>query len=153
MIIAFGCDHAGYTYKDNIFGFLHSCGHKVIDCGCFSDESCDYPDFAKPVARYVSRKMSDYGILLCSTGIGMSIVANKFSGIRASLCYSENSARLAKEHNDANIICLPVKNCSADDMIHWIKIWLETEFTGNVRHQRRIKKITYIENKYCRRVK
>lgn len=153
MIIAFGCDHAAFTYKDRILEFLHSLGHNVIDCGCFSDESCDYPDFAKPVAKYVSRKTSDYGILVCSSGIGMSIVANKFPGIRAALCYSEDTARLSKEHNNANVLCLPAKFFSVDVLISWIKIWLETGFSGNERHQRRINKITRIEKTYCRRLK
>ena len=145
--ISFGCDHAGYSFKNKILEFLRSIGHNVIDCGCFSGESCDYADFARPVARYVSRKISDSGILLCGTGIGMSIVANKFHGVRAALCFSDEATRLAREHNDANIICLPARSCSADDMINRIKIWLTTKASEDTRHKRRVKKITYIEKK------
>ena len=153
MIIAFGCDHAGYSYKERIFEFLHSLGHKVIDCGCFSDISCDYPDFAKPVAVYVSRKICEYGILVCGSGIGMSIAANKFSGIRAALCFTQEIAALSKDHNNANILCLPARFCSVEEAVNWIKIWLETKFADNPRHRRRINKIGKIEKKYSRKVR
>jgi len=139
MIIAFGCDHAGYPVKEKITEFLKSKGHTVIDCGCFSEESCDYPDYAIAVARKVSKGVAERGILVCGTGIGMSIAANKIRGIRAAVCYSEETAVLSRKHNDANILCIGSRFFNISDILRWIDVWLETPFEGG-RHERRIKK-------------
>ena len=151
MLIALGCDHAGFVLKREIIEFLNSLGHKVIDCGCFSSQSCDYPDYAVPVANYVSKGKADRGVLICGTGMGMGIIANKIRGIRAAVCYSDETAKLASEHNKANVLCLGVRTSNADDMKRRIKIWLETQFAGD-RDQKRLDKIRYFENKHCRRL-
>ena len=106
MRIAIGSDHAGFTMKQDIVGLLSELGHSYEDFGCFNSNSVDYPDIARPVAEAVSQKKFDHGILICSTGIGMSIVANKVPGIRAAVCHDTFSARRAREHNDANVLCL-----------------------------------------------
>ena len=151
MLIAFGCDHAGFALKREIIEFLNSSGHKVIDCGCFSSQRCDYPDYAIPVANYVSKGKADRGVLICGTGMGMGIIANKVRDIRAAVCYSDETATLASEHNKANILCLGARTSTVDDMKRWIKIWLETQFAGD-RHQKRIDKIRHFENKYCKKI-
>ena len=150
MIIAFGCDHAGFDYKSRIIEYLNSRGDKVLDCGCFSKESCDYPDYALPVAEYVSNKKCDKGILVCGTGVGMSIAANKVYGIRAAVCYNDDIAKLVREHNDANVLCLSARFAPVEDTLKWIKTWLDTPFSGEQRHLKRINKITEIDRK-CRR--
>jgi len=150
MIIALGTDHTGVKFKQNIIEFLNSLNHKVIDCGTFTEESCDYPEIASVVAKYVSDEKCDKGILLCGTGIGMSIVANKFPKIRAALCYGDEIAKLAKQHNNANILCLPARFCKIEDMFKWISIWLETPFSNEERHIRRINKINEIEKQILR---
>lgn len=145
MKIAFGCDHAGIKIKEQIIKFVESLGHQVIDCGTFSEQSCDYPDFAFKVADSVSKKTADKGILICGTGIGMSIAANKVKGIRAAVCWNKETAALIAQHNNANIICAGARFASADEICSWIKIFLETKFEE--RHLKRINKITEIEQK------
>lgn len=151
MIIAISSDHAGPAVKKDIIEFLGSLGHKVIDCGCFSSESCDYPDYAIPVAKYVSNGKADRGILICGTGMGMGIIANKVRNVRAAVCYSEDTARLAYEHNKANILCLGARTSTIENMKRWIKIWLEIQFAGE-RHQQRVDKIQRFEDKYCKKI-
>lgn len=146
MKIAFACDHAGYAYRKPIFDFFKKMKYNVIDCGCFSDESCDYPDYGSEAARLVSRGVCEKAILICTTGIGMSIVSNKFKGVYAALCYSDFTAKLASLHNKANVLCIPAKDADVSQLINWIKIWLETEFEGG-RHLRRLNKIKDIEKK------
>ena len=128
MKIAFGCDHAGIKIKEQIIKFVESLGCQVIDCGTFSEQSCDYPDFAFKVADFVSKKTADKGILICGTGIGMSIAANKVKGIRAAVCWNKETAALIAQHNNANIICAGARFASADEICSWIKIFLETKF-------------------------
>lgn len=150
MKIAVASDHAGFNLKKKLVEVL-SKEYQVLDFGTFSDELCDYPDYAKKVAVAIQRKEADKGILICATGEGMCIVANKFKGIRAGVCYSENIARLLSEHNFANVICFParVEVCGevldVDLVYKWIKIWLETENSNELRHIKRVKKIELIE--------
>lgn len=150
--IAFGCDHAGVNHREKIFEFLKSLGYNLIDCGCFKDDNCDYPDYAIPVARYVSKGIVERGILICGTGIGMSIVANKFRNVRAAVCYSDETSALASSHNNANVLCISGRFFDTEQIIRFIKIWLETPFEGE-RHQRRIEKIKHFELKFLRRTK
>ena len=138
MKIAIGADHGGYDYKEEILGLLQSKGYEVKDFGTFSKDSCDYPVIAKAVAKDVAAGNFDRGILICGTGIGMSIAANKIKGIRAALCSDTFSARATREHNDSNILCLGARvigNKLAEDIV---KIWLETPFSNEERHLRRI---------------
>jgi len=144
MKIVFGCDHAGIKIKEQIIKFVENLGHQVIDCGTFSEQSCDYPDFAFKVAQSVAQKIADKGILICGTGIGMSIAANKVKGIRAAVCWNKETAALIAQHNNANIICAGARFASADEICSWIKIFLETKFEE--RHLKRINKITNLED-------
>ena len=148
MLIALGCDHGGYIFKEPLIKFLGSLNHKVIDCGCFSPESCDYTDFAVPVAQYVGKKKCERGILICGTGVGMSIAANKVYGVRAAVCYCDDVAKLVAEHNNANILCLSGRFAGREDVFRWTKIWLETPFSSEDRHRRRVEKIVEIDRKF-----
>lgn len=146
MKIAFGCDHAGIEVKEKIIKFIKALGYDVLDCGTDSNQSCDYPDFAFKVAQSVASKTADKGVLICGTGIGMSIAANKVKGIRAAVCWSKETAQLISQHNNANIICAGARFASVEDICSWIKIFLETEFEK--RHLKRIEKIEKIEQQY-----
>ena len=137
MKIAIGNDHAATDYKNEIFKFLEKEGHEVINLGTDSHESVDYPVFAKKVCNVVVEKEADFGILLCGTGIGVSIAANKVEGIRAALLYNEYSARLTKQHNNANVIAFGARVMGIDLILSCIKAYIESEYEGG-RHQRRI---------------
>lgn len=137
MKIAIGADHGGYELKEQIKRFVSSLGHDVVDAGCFSLESVDYPAFAKEVGEQVQKGICNAGILICGTGIGMSMAANKMPHIRAALCHDEYTARMSREHNNANILCLGDRVIGAGVAEGIVKTWLETDFTGG-RHQRRI---------------
>ena len=150
MNVAIGCDHAGLEHKAALAGFIAELGHTVVDFGCDTAEPCDYPDFASLVAGAVSSGKCGYGILLCGTGIGMSIAANKVAGVRAAVCWSEDTARLSREHNDANVLCLPARYSTIEDMKRWIKAWFATPFSGKERHLRRIEKIHNLEKMCCK---
>lgn len=141
MKIALGADHGGFNYKNKIKEYLAASGFEVEDVGTFSAESCDYPDFAKKVAHLVATGAADRGILVCGTGIGMSIAANKVAGIRAAHCTDTFSAKATREHNDSNILCLGERILSEDLTLEIVKIWLETPFSNDERHIRRISKI------------
>jgi len=145
MKIAFGCDHAGFEIKEKITGFVESLGHEIIDYGTNSNKSCDYPDFAFEVAKAVAQQKADKGILICGTGIGMSIAANKVKGIRAAVCWNKETAALIAQHNNANIICLGARFLSVEEICEMIKTYLETKFEE--RHLKRINKIKEIEQK------
>ena len=137
--IIIGSDHGGFKLKNEIIKYLNELGYKVEDCGCYTEESCDYPDIAQNVAKKVLTKGSK-GILVCGTGIGMSIAANRFKGIRASHCTDTFTARMTRMHNDSKILCLGERitgSCLALDIV---EIWLKTEFQGG-RHERRISKL------------
>ncbi|MBE2989895.1 ribose 5-phosphate isomerase B [Sneathia vaginalis] len=137
MKIAIGNDHAATDYKNEIVKFLEKEGHEVINLGTDSHESVDYPVFAKKVCNVVVKKEADFGILLCGTGIGVSIAANKVEGIRAALLYNEYSARLTKQHNNANVIAFGARVMGIDLILSCIKAYMESEYEGG-RHQRRI---------------
>jgi len=135
--IAIGCDHGGLSLKDEIVTLLQSLGHTVDDKGCFSTESVDYPDFAKAVCTQLQNNNCERGILICGTGVGMSMVANRFEGIRAALGNELFTAQMSREHNDANVLCLGARVIGPGLAAEIVRIWVSTEFAGG-RHQRRI---------------
>ncbi len=140
MKLAIACDHAGLDVKQTLIEELGAAGHTMIDLGCHGTESVDYPDYARAVALALSRGEAERGILICGTGLGMSIAANRFKGIRAALCTSPDLARLAREHNDANIVCVGARTQEIDAIREIIRIWLETEWADG-RHGLRIEKL------------
>ncbi len=140
MRIAVGADHAAVEAKFEIAEYLKALGHEVLDQGTNSPESTDYPDYAALVSKLVQNGGVARGILICGTGIGMSIAANRFRNVRAALCYTEELAKLSRLHNDANILCLGARTQSVDSMKSIISIWLTTEWEGD-RHAKRISKI------------
>jgi ribose 5-phosphate isomerase B len=145
--IIIGADHAGYALKEALKTWLTEHGIEVVDAGTDSSErSVDYPDFAAQVARAVSNGLLRRGILICGTGVGMSIVANRFTGVRAALCRDEETARLSRMHNDANILVLAARQTDAETAIAILRIWLSTPFEGE-RHQRRLDKIRETESR------
>jgi ribose 5-phosphate isomerase B len=145
MKIAIAADHAGFALKEKLRQRLAEDGHEVVDFGTASAESCDYPDFAQPVARDVAQGRSDRGILVCSTGIGMALAANKVAGVRAVPAQSEDEVRLTREHNDANVLTLGAKYVDEEHAAELIQVFLNTEFAGG-RHARRVAKIAQLEN-------
>ena len=145
MRIAIGADHRGVELKKTIINLLETAGHELEDFGSYDTESVDFPDFARKVGEGVTRGDFERGILICDTGIGMCIVANKVKGIRAALCYNTFNARRARQHNDANILCLGGGEKQLQDPVaEIVNAFLNTEFEGG-RHQRRIDKIKAIE--------
>lgn len=144
MSIAIASDHGGYELKEDLKKFLLERGEDLLDLGTNTDSKVDYPDYGRKVAEKVSRGEVNKGILICGTGIGMSIVANKFPGIRAALVTNEFMARMAKEHNDANILVLGGKVTDRENSRKMVETWLSAKFTGE-RHQRRLEKIKEIE--------
>jgi len=138
--IAIGADHAGFELKEKVTEYLKRSGFEYKDYGTYSSESADYPDFAHPVASAVENKESDLGILICGSGNGVAITANKHQGIRAAICWLEDLASLARQHNDANVLCLPARYISADLAMKIIDKFLNSSFEGG-RHERRVKKI------------
>jgi ribose 5-phosphate isomerase B len=144
VMIAIGSDHGGVELKDYLVGFLCSRGVEVRDFGTQGRESVDYPDFGREVSLRVARGEAERGILICTTGIGMSIAANKFPGVRAALVVDLDSARTSREHNDANILVLSGAKTKKPVAQEIVETWLETSFAGG-RHQRRVEKITQIE--------
>ncbi|MBS4025089.1 MAG: ribose 5-phosphate isomerase B [Clostridia bacterium] len=144
MRIAVGSDHGGFNLKKEIIAYLKEKGHSPEDFGTFNCDSCDYPDVAVKVAREVSQGNFERGVLLCGTGIGIGIVANKVPGIRAALCHDTYSARATREHNDSNILTMGERVIGPGLALDILKIWLETNFTGG-RHQCRVDKIKNIE--------
>jgi ribose 5-phosphate isomerase B len=141
MKIAIGADHGGYEMKEVVKKYVISLGHEVDDTGCFSLESVDYPAYAKNVSEQVQKGACSAGILICGTGIGMSMVANSFKGVRAALCHDEYTARLSREHNNANVLCLGARVIGNGVAEGIVKTWLETDFAGG-RHQRRIEQFS-----------
>ena len=146
MKVAIGCDHAAVTLKDALVRELSSAGLQMQDEGTFTGDSVDYPDFAARVARLVASGAADRGIVLCGSGIGVSIAANKIHGVRASLCHDVTTARLARQHNDANVLCLGARTTGAVVAAGVVHAWLDTDFEGG-RHTRRVAKITELEAK------
>ncbi|MCP4590398.1 MAG: ribose 5-phosphate isomerase B [bacterium] len=145
MKIALASDHRGFPAKERIGAMLTGMGHEVADFGCSSAASCDFPDTALPAAQSVADGENEGGILMCGTGIGMSIAAGKVRGIRAALCHDELTAELSRKHNNANILCLPADLVGEELIKRVVHVWLHTEFEGG-RHARRLAKITEYEN-------
>lgn len=141
MRIAIGSDHAGFSLKAKIIEKLSSKGHDVEDFGCFSEESMDYPDVAHPVCKSIEDKQNVMGILICGSGNGISMSANKHQGIRAALSWNSEIAELARLHNDANILSLPARFISVEEAMKCVDIFFGTDFEGG-RHQRRVDKIS-----------
>lgn len=143
MRIAIGCDHRGLKLKQQVLEILVAAGHSYNDTGCYSEEPVDYPDIARDVAAEVAEKRCDMGIIICSTGIGVSIAANKVKGIRAALCCDTFGAQRARQHNDANVMCLSA-GIEETVLREMLPAFLEGQFEGG-RHQRRVDKITAME--------
>ena len=151
MRIAVGSDHRGFAVKNKIVELLRELGQEVIDDGVFDNESADYPDIAQVVAARVSKNEVDRGILICGTGIGMAVTANKFAGVRAAPCHDDLTAEMSRRHNDLNVLCLSADMLGERLIDRMIEIWLKTEFEGG-RHARRIEKIIEIEQRSgCRK--
>jgi ribose 5-phosphate isomerase B len=144
MKIAVGSDHAGFAYKEKIREWLIRMGHEVRDFGTYSEEPVDYPVYIRPVAEAVSRKECERGIVVGGSGNGEAIAANKVKGIRCTLCWNEQTAILARKHNDANVLSLGARIISMEEALDIAGIWLETSFEGG-RHLRRIKQIEEME--------
>lgn len=138
--ISIGCDHAGVAHREAIFTHLISKGYEVSDYGTKSADSVDYPDYAHSVASDVETKKSDFGILICGSANGVCMTANKHQGIRAALCWKDEIASLARQHNDANVICLPARYITIAEGILFAETFLNTAFEGG-RHQNRVNKI------------
>ncbi len=138
--IAMASDHAGFDLRAKLKKHLENWGHEVIDLGPDSKDAVDYPDYAKEVALKVQSKEVDRGILTCGSGVGMSIAANRYNGVRAVLPYDKNIAKLCREHNDSNVVCFGERTQDHDLIVELLKIWIETEFDGG-RHQNRVGKI------------
>lgn len=138
--IALASDHAGYALKQDVIAYLTDQGATTHDFGCYSTDSCDYPDFAHPMAVAVEKGEYDFGITICSTGNGICMTANKHQGIRAALCWDKDLARLARQHNNANVLGLPANFISREKAIELVQIFFSTDFEGG-RHERRINKI------------
>lgn len=144
MRIALGADHAGYPIKERVKEYLREAGYQVVDFGTGSEESVDYPDYARQVADSVARRENDLGILVCGTGVGMAMTANKVPGIRAAAVVDPYTARMSREHNDANVLALGARILDEARALEVVRTWLDASFAGG-RHQRRIDKITQLE--------
>ncbi len=144
MRVALGCDHAGHALKLQVAEWLRGQGHEVLDEGTFSEESCDYPDFALGVARRVASGEAERGIAICATGIGMAMAANKVRGVRAAVCNDLYTARYSRLHNDANVLALGARVVGPGLAGEIVRTWMETRFEGG-RHSRRLEKIAGIE--------
>ena len=140
MKIAIGNDHAGTEYKFKIIEFLKSINIEVVNYGTNKTESVDYPDFVHPVARDIENNKVDFGILLCGTANGVAMTANKYKTIRAGLCWNNEIVTLIRQHNNANILCIPARYTSEEDILTMVDTFINTEFEGG-RHQRRVEKI------------
>jgi ribose 5-phosphate isomerase B len=139
--VAIGCDHAGFEYKEDLISFLEGKGIAFRDFGTHSTDSVDYPDFAHPVAKAVENGDASFGILFCGTANGVAITANKHQGVRAAICWGEELAQLAREHNNANIICIPARFVREGDAEKMVNTFMITEFEGG-RHDRRVQKMS-----------
>ncbi len=148
--IAIGSDHAGFILKEKLKAYLLKKGFKVKDAGTYSKGRCDYPQFAYSVAKDVSSGRQKRGVLICKSGIGNSIAANKLMRVRAALCYNAKAARLCREHNDSNILVLGSAFVNADEAKRILKVWLNTGFLGG-RHKRRLNQIRKIEEEVMRK--
>lgn len=144
MRIAIGSDHRGYVVKEKLIRVLEQLGHEVEDNGTHDNRAVDYPDYASAVSRRVADGRADRGILICGTGIGMCIAANKVTGIRAATCHDDLTAEIVRRHNDANVLCLSADMLGGREVDRMVEIWLNTPFDGG-RHARRLEKIAELE--------
>jgi ribose 5-phosphate isomerase B len=147
--VALGADHAGFELKEALKAWLIEGGYQVLDFGTHSPESVDYPDYAVQVAEAVAAHKVERGVLVCGTGIGMAISANKMPGVRAALCSDLYTARMSREHNDANVLTLGGRLMGREMALDILRMWIETEFLGG-RHQRRVDKIDELERRQAR---
>ena len=143
-MIAIGSDHGGFKLKEEVKKYLEEKQIEYIDCGCYSEKNVDYPNIAKEVAQNIINKKCNEGILICRSGIGMSIVANKFKGIRCAKCNSEQEAKFSKMHNNANVLAIGADYVTGEETIRIVRTWLATEFEGG-RHLQRVNLIDEIE--------
>ena len=143
MKISIGSDHAGYDVKQKITNFLLNKGYDIDDVGCHSDDSVDYPEFGHQVGKNIVSGVSNKGIVVCGSGIGISIAANKIEGIRAALCFTKEHAKMSRLHNDSNLLAVGARMSGGDNILDIVDIWLNTNFEGG-RHQKRIDKIENI---------
>ena len=148
MIISIGCDHSALELKNAIIEHLKKQGHEVLDKGTFTKDSCDYTDYGYMVAKDIQTGKADRGIVICFTGIGMSMIANKVKGVRCALVCNKDAAILTREHNDSNCLALSAKYTGEAFAKEIVDAWLTTEFSHNERHQRRIDKITKYEEEF-----
>jgi ribose 5-phosphate isomerase B len=139
--VVIGADHAGFELKESIIKHLNTKGYDISNHGCFSKESIDYPDFGHPVAEEVEFKENSFGIVICGSGNGINMTANKHQGVRSALCWKTEIAKLAREHNNANVLALPARYLSENEAIEIVDVFLDTQFEGG-RHARRVEKIT-----------
>lgn len=144
MRIALGCDHAGPETKARLAALLQTAGHEIDDCGTDGSESVDYPDYAQAVASRVASGASERGVLICGTGIGMSIAANKVAGVRAAKVNDPEEARLCRQHNDANVLCVGARVLDPSVLDEVVRLFVETAFEGG-RHQRRVDKLNALD--------
>ena len=144
-MIVIGCDHGGYKLKEEIKKYLEEKGMTYKDLGCMLEERIDYPNIAKEVAKEVQSKQCEKGILICRSGIGMSICANKFKGIRCAVCHNEYTAKYSRLHNDSNILAIGADDVTTSEAICILRMWLATEYEGG-RHEERLKLISQIED-------
>ena len=145
MKLAVGCDHAGFALKGAVIAHLAALGHEVADCGTYSSESCDYPDYAAAVCEKIVSGEAERGILICGTGVGMSIAANKVRGIRAACCSDTFSARFTRLHNDANVLCFGARVVGEGLALDLVDLFVETPFENSGNHPRRVAKIAEME--------
>lgn len=150
MKIAVACDHGGLTLKNAVIAYVEKLGHEVKDFGTYTKDSCDYPDFALAAAEAVAGGECERGIVVCSSGIGVSMVANKVPGVRCAHCHDLYCAKFTRLHNDANVIAFGEKVVGVGLMEEMVNVFLTTEYEGGERHDRRLAKIAAIEKKYCK---
>jgi ribose 5-phosphate isomerase B len=150
MRIAVGSDHRGFALKSHLVKYLEEAGHEIMDLGCSCADACNYPDFAFAVGEAVAAGAADRGILVCGTGIGMSIAANKVRGVRAALCRTLEDARMTRRHNDSNVLALSERSAEDPRIDELVKAWFDTPFEGG-RHQRRVDGITAYEARTMKR--
>ncbi len=144
MKICIGSDHGGFLLKEEVINRLQSKGYEIINHGCFDQSSVDYPVYGIKVARDVANSICDFGILICTTGIGMSIVANKIKGVRAALVTNIEAAKLTREHNNTNVICIGAKYTPIEEAVNYIETFINTDFTYG-RHEKRVNMINEVE--------
>ena len=147
MKIVIGSDHAGFKHKKKISELIVSLGHDIIDVGTDDENSVDYPDFGEKGAREICCGQAELGVLICGTGIGISMAANKVKGVRAAVCWNEETASLTRQHNDANILCIGARFIPVEEALNITKVFLDTPASEDERHQRRIGKISSIEER------